>query len=95
MKLKLSNNILTCENVQLRTKAKRLEKELDNKDNKIIGKIKRIEAKIHQSYNQDSTEKGDSVKDNNINKVSSLNNSILTKTSNTFLQKDNIKLEKL
>ena len=81
--------------MQLRTKAKRLEKELDNKDNKIIGKIKRIEAKIHQSYNQDSTEKGDSVKDNNINKVSSLNNSILTKTSNTFLQKDNIKLEKL
>lgn len=27
IKLKLSNNILTCENVQLRTKIKRLEKE--------------------------------------------------------------------
>jgi hypothetical protein len=40
IKLKLNNNILTCENVQLKTRVKRLEKELENKDNKLIGKIK-------------------------------------------------------
>jgi hypothetical protein len=37
----------------LKTKIKRLEKEVENKDNKIIGKIKRLEAKIHQSYQQE------------------------------------------
>lgn len=36
IKLKLANNILTCENVQLKTKVKRLEKECEDKDNKII-----------------------------------------------------------
>ena len=97
MKLKLSNNILTCENVQLRTKVKRLEKESDNKDSKIIGKIKRIEAKIHQSYNQDSSDKNELNKDksSNIQQVPSLSSSVLTKTSNKFLQQDNLKLEKM
>lgn len=40
IKLKLNNNILTCENIQLRTRIKRLERESENKDNKLIGKIK-------------------------------------------------------
>lgn len=40
IKLKLANNILTCENVQMKTKIKRLERELEDKDNKIICKIK-------------------------------------------------------
>lgn len=59
IKLKLNNNIMACENVQLKTRVKRLEKELENKDHKIIGKIKRIEAQIHQSYNHDSESKPD------------------------------------
>jgi len=40
IKLKLNNNILTCENIQLKTRIKRLERESENKDNKLIGKIK-------------------------------------------------------
>ena len=36
-----------------------MERELDTKDNKIIGKIKKIEAQIHQSYQQDSDGKNE------------------------------------
>lgn len=69
IKLKLNNNILTCENVQLKTKIKRLEKEVENKDNKIIGKIKRLEAKIHQSYQQEP-ENNNEIKPSPIAQVS-------------------------
>ena len=40
IKLKLNNNLLTVENVQMRTKIKRLEREIESKDSKLIGKIK-------------------------------------------------------
>ena len=59
MKLKLNNNLLTTENVQLKTKIKRLEKELEGKDNKLIGRIKRIESQIQQSYQQELDNKSD------------------------------------
>jgi hypothetical protein len=45
--------------MQLKTRVMRLEKELENKDQKIIGKIKKIEAQIHQSYQQDSDNKNE------------------------------------
>ena len=40
IKLKLANNILTWENVQPKSMIKRLEKECEDKDNKIIWTIK-------------------------------------------------------
>lgn len=93
MKLKLSNNILICENVQLKTKVKRMEKELENKDSKIIGKIKRIEQKIHQSYQLENDPNKE--KEQNVNQVPSLSSSVLTKQSNKVLQKENFRLEKI
>lgn len=57
MKLKLNNNVLSSENMQLRTRVKRLERDLENKDQKIIGKIKLMEAQIHSSYQQESDTK--------------------------------------
>jgi hypothetical protein len=45
--------------MQLKTRVRRLESELENKDQKIIGKIKKIEAQIHQSYQQDSDNKNE------------------------------------
>ena len=45
--------------MQLKTRIKRLENELENKDHKIIGKIKKIEAQIHSSYQQDSDNKNE------------------------------------
>lgn len=42
--------------MQLRTRLKRMEKELESKDNKLIGKIK---SQIHQSYQQESDNKNE------------------------------------
>lgn len=86
--------MLSTENVQLKTKIKRLEKDLESKDNKIIGKIKRIEAQIHQSYQQESDNKTE-TKEKSFPQVASLSSSALTKQSNNVLQRENMNLEKI
>lgn len=61
---------------------------------KLFELLNKIEARIHQSYQQEPDNKND-LKDKAFPQVPSSSSSVLTKHSNKLFQKENIKLEKI